>query len=242
MRTYDIIDAGPNNRFLAAGRIVSNSGRRVQVQNLPKSTTPDLELARQLIRSGDFDTTELLFESVPNILSQLIRTAFIPSEDRVLIIADFSAIEARIIAWLAQEKWRMDIFNTHGKIYEASAAKMFKVPIEEVTKNSTFRQKGKIAELSLGYGGSVGALTRMGALEMGLTEEELKPLVNKWRAANQKIVKFWYLVEATAIRTVRERTALFLPGPLRFKYTKGALFIRLPSGRELAYVKPRIEI
>ena len=173
MRTYDIINAGSNNRFLANGRIVSNSGRLVQLQNLPQNKIPDIELARELVREDEFELVELLFGETPFVLSQLVRTAFVPSKGHTFIISDFSAIEARVIAWLANEEWRMDVFNSHGKIYEASASKMFNVPIEEVTKESEYRQKGKVAELACGFGGGVGALKAMRAEDMGLGEAQI---------------------------------------------------------------------
>jgi DNA polymerase len=200
---------------------------------------PDLEQARALVRSGNYIALELLYDSVPDVLSQLIRTSFIPNEGCKFIVADFSAIEARVIAWLAGERWRNEVFATHGKIYEASASQMFHVPIEEITKGSPLRQKGKIAELALGYGGSVGALIAMDSLEMGLTEEELKPLVTAWRAANPNIVKFWWDVDRSTLKAVKDRTTTETHG-IRFTYQSGMLFITLPSSRRLAYVKPRI--
>ena len=218
------------------------AGRLVQVQNLPRNNMDDLDLARNLLLEGNFDALELLFDSVPDVLSQLIRTAFIPSNNHRFIVSDFSAIEARVIAWLADERWRMDVFNSHGKIYEASAAEMFKVPIEEIHKDSPLRQKGKISELALGYQGSVGALKSMGALDMGLEEDELKPLVDTWRRSNPNIVKLWWDVEAAAIRAVKERVNVNMQYVLKFSYKSGMLFITLPSGRSLAYVRPRVEM
>ena len=218
------------------------AGRLVQVQNLPRNNMADLDLARNLLLEGNFEALELLFDSVPDVLSQLIRTAFIPSKGNRFIVSDFSAIEARVIAWLAGEKWRMDVFNSHGKIYEASASEMFKVPMEEITKDSPLRQKGKISELALGYQGSVGALISMGALDMGLEEDELKPLVDTWRRSNPNIVKLWWDVEAAAIRAVKGRTTVNMQYGLKFRYKSGILFITLPSGRSLAYVRPKIEI
>ncbi len=176
---------------------------------------------------------------MPVVLSELIRTAFVPAPGQRFLVADFSAIEARVIAWLAGEQWRLNVFSSHGKIYEASASQMFRVPIEQITKGSTLRQKGKISELALGYGGSVGALTKMGALAMGLKEDELQPLVTMWRHANPAIVRLWWDVDEAALTAVRERTATSTNG-IRFEYRSGMLFIRLPSGRRLAYVKPRI--
>lgn len=228
-------------QFYGANRTGRWAGRLVQVQNLPQNHLKDLDLARQLLMAGKYDTLELLFDSVPGVLSQLVRTAFIPTPGCRFIVADFSAIEARIIAWLAGEKWRMDVFNSHGKIYEASAAQMFKVPVDSITKDSPLRQKGKISELALGYGGSVGALTVMGALKMGLEEAELPELVNTWRQANPNITRFWWDVGNAAMAAVLEKRTVSLHHGLTFSYESGGLFIRLPSGRRLAYVRPRIE-
>jgi DNA polymerase len=202
----------------------------------------DLYLARELLKSGNFEALDVLFDNAADVLSQLIRTAFIPSENARFIVADFSAIEARVIAWLAGEKWRMDVFNSHGKIYEASAAQMFKVPIETIDKGSPLRQKGKIAELALGYGGSKGALMQMGAFEMGLKEDELPELVTAWRNANPNTVKLWWDVEATAIKAVKEKAVIKMQYGLTFHYKKGILFITLPSGRSLSYVRPKIGV
>ena len=226
-------------QFYGANRTGRWAGRLIQMQNLPQNHLIDLEEARWLVHDGDFAALELLYENIPDVLSQLIRTAFVPKDGYKLIVADFSAIEARVIAWLAGERWRNDVFATHGKIYEASASQMFHVPIEEVTKGSPLRQKGKIAELALGYGGSVGALKAMGALEMGLSEEELRPLVSAWRSANPNIVSFWWDVDRAAMTAVRDRTVTETHG-IRFGYQSGMLFIVLPSGRRLSYVKPRI--
>ncbi|MCD8501476.1 MAG: DNA polymerase [Bacillaceae bacterium] len=229
-------------QFYGANRTGRWAGRLVQIHNLPRNYLQDLEVARELLKSGNYEMLDLLFDNASDVLSQLIRTAFIPSKGYRFIVADFSAIEARIIAWLAGERWRMDVFQSHGKIYEASAAQMFKVPIETIDKGSPLRQKGKIAELALGYGGSKGALTQMGALEMGLTEKELPELVSAWRKANPKIVKLWWDVEAAAIRAVKKRVVVKMQYGLGFHYMKGILFITLPSGRSLAYVRPRIVI
>ena len=226
-------------QFYGANRTGRYSGRLVQVQNLPQNHISDLKIARELIKSGDFEGAELLYDSVPNVLSELIRTAFVPKKGDKFLVADFSAIEARVIAWLAGEKWRMDVFATHGKIYEASASAMFHIPIEEITKGSPLRQKGKIAELALGYGGSVGALTAMGALDMGVAEEELKPLVDAWRKSNPMITKLWWDVDKAAVTAIKEKKPVKLQG-LIFEYVSGILFIQLPSGRRLAYVKPRL--
>lgn len=218
------------------------AGRLVQVHNLPRNNMEDLDLARQLLLNGDYETLEILFDSISDVLSQLIRTAFIPSFNSRFIIADFSAIEARVIAWLAGEKWRMDVFNSHGKIYEASASQMFKVPLEEIHKGSPLRQKGKIAELALGYGGSKGALISMGALKMGLTEDELPELVAAWRKSNPNIVNLWWDIENAAISAVKEMETVNMQYGLKFSYRSGILFITLPSGRSLAYIRPRIKI
>ncbi|NCD03790.1 MAG: hypothetical protein EOM00_12525 [Clostridia bacterium] len=226
-------------QFYGANRTGRYSGRLIQVQNLPQNHISDLKVARELIKVGDFEGAELLYDSVPNVLSELIRTAFVPKKDCRFLVADFSAIEARVIAWMAGEKWRMDVFATHGKIYEASASAMFHIPIEEITKGSPLRQKGKIAELALGYGGSVGALTAMGALDMGVPEEELKPLVDAWRKANPMITKLWWDVDKAAITAIKEKRPVKLHS-LIFEYASGILFIVMPSGRRLAYVKPRI--
>ncbi|THE14023.1 hypothetical protein E1I69_05860 [Bacillus timonensis] len=229
-------------QFYGANRTGRWAGRLVQIHNLPRNSLKDLQIARDLLKSGSYETLELLFESVSDVLSQLIRTAFIPSQDHRFVVADFSAIEARVIAWLAGERWRMDVFQSHGKIYEASAAQMFKVPIETIDKGSPLRQKGKIAELALGYGGSKGALMQMGALDMGLNEDELPDLVSAWREANPNIVKIWWGIEAAAIKAVKEKAVVKMQYGLTFNYTKGILFITLPSGRSLAYVRPRIGI
>ncbi|WP_071392686.1 DNA polymerase [Bacillus tuaregi] len=229
-------------QFYGANRTGRWAGRLVQIHNLPRNSLIDLQIARDLLKSGVYEALELLFESVSDVLSQLIRTAFIPSKGHRFVVADFSAIEARVIAWLAGERWRMDVFQSHGKIYEASAAQMFKVPIETIDKGSPLRQKGKIAELALGYGGSKGALMQMGALDMGLTEDELPELVSAWREANPNIVKLWWGIEAAAIKAVKERAVVKMQYGLTFHYTKGILFITLPSGRSLAYVRPRIGV
>jgi DNA polymerase len=225
--------------FYGANRTGRFSGRLIQLQNLPQNHMSDLEQARALVRSGDYGSLHLLFDSVPDVLSELIRTAFVPYEGGKLIVSDFSAIEARVIAWLAGEQWRLDVFKNGGDIYCASASQMFRVPVEKHGLNGHLRQKGKIAELALGYSGSVGALKAMGALDMGLKEEELKPLVDAWRAANPNIVKLWWDVDAAVKETVSERVSTETHG-IRFVYESGFLFICLPSGRRLAYVKPRI--
>lgn len=226
-------------QFYGANRTGRWAGRLIQMQNLPQNHLPDLEQARELVKHGDFAVLELLYDSVPEVLSELIRTAFVPEDGCKLVVADFSVIEARVIAWLAGEHWRNEVFATRGKIYEASASQMFRVPIEEITKGSPLRQKGKIAELALGYGGSVGALKAMGALEMGLQEDELQPLVTAWRSANPNIVRLWWDVDRAAMTAVRERILTETHG-IKFGCQSGMLFITLPSGRRLSYVKPRI--
>ncbi|WP_031389064.1 DNA polymerase [Kineothrix alysoides] len=228
-------------QFYGANRTGRWAGRLVQIHNLPQNHIEDLELARSLVETGRYGDVELFYESTPEVLSELIRTAFIAKPGCRFIISDFSAIEARVLSWMAGESWRMEVFTTHGKIYEASASAMFHVPIEEITKTSPLRAKGKIAELALGYGGSVGALTAMGALEMGLSEEELQPLVNVWRSANPNIVKFWWQVDEAAVTAVKEKTIKRV-GMLTFEYQGGILFVTLPSGRKLSYIKPRIGI
>lgn len=230
-------------QFCGAARTGRWAGRLVQMQNLPQNKMPDKELdcARQLVRSGDLETLELLFDDTAGTLSQLIRTAFIPKPGHRFIVADFSAIEARVIAWLSGEAWRLDVFNTHGKIYEASAEQMFHLPPGSVKKGDPMRQKGKIAELALGYGGSVGALKSMGALEMGLHEKELKPLVNSWRAANPAITKFWWDTDAAVRRCIRTKAPVDLPHGMRLRRQGPLMRLRLPNGRELSYVKPRLD-
>ncbi|HFL2403566.1 TPA: DNA polymerase [Clostridioides difficile] len=228
-------------QFYGANRTGRWAGRLVQVQNLPQNHIEDLDLARNLLKEGDFDLIELLYDSVTDVLSQLIRTAFIPSEGHRFIVSDFSAIEARVIAWLAGEKWRLDVFNSHGKIYEASASQMFKIPIENIKKGSELRQKGKLAELSNGYGGSVGALISMGAIKMGLKEEELQPIVTAWRNANPNITKFWWDVDKAAKKAIKDRTIVEIQHGIKFIYNPGVLFIELPSSRRLSYLRPKIE-
>ena len=215
------------------------AGRNIQLQNLPQNKMPDLEQARAIIRAGDYDAVRMLYDSTPDVLSQLIRTAFVPRSGHTFFVADFSAIEARVIAWLAGEDWRQQVFADGKDIYCASASQMFGVPVEKHGVNGQLRQKGKIAELALGYGGSVGALKAMGALEMGLQEEELKPLVDAWRTANPMIVKLWWAVDDAVMTAIRMKSFTATHG-IRFTCQSGMLFITLPSGRQLSYVKPRI--
>lgn len=226
-------------QFYGASRTGRWAGRLVQVHNLPQNHLSNLDMVRELIIKGDYELFDMMYDNIPNILSQLIRTAFIPNKDKKFIVCDFSAIEARVIAYLADEKWRLDVFNTHGKIYEASASQMFKVPIESITKSSLLRQKGKIAELALGYGGSVGALKQMGGIEMGLNENELQELVNSWRKANPNITRFWRTVERCAIKAIKGVSSSIDKGII-FNKKDGILFITLPSGRKLSYVQPKI--
>ncbi len=226
-------------QFYGANRTGRYSGRIIQLQNLPQNHIPDLAQARELVKAGDFDALAMLYEDIPDTLSQLIRTAFVPQGGRKFIVADFSAIEARVIAWIAGERWRLKVFEGGGDIYCASASQMFHVPVEKHGVNGHLRQKGKIAELALGYGGSVGALKSMGALEMGLAEEELPPLVSAWRDSNPSITEFWWAVDRTVKECVKKRMPTETHG-IRFDYQSGMLFITLFSGRRLAYVKPRI--
>lgn len=226
-------------QFYGANRTGRFAGRIVQLQNLPQNHLEDLAEARELVRSGDYAAVKARYGNVPDILSQLIRTAFIPGADKRYLVADFSAIEARVLSWLAEETWRTEVFASGKDIYCASATQMFGVPVEKHGINAHLRQKGKIAELALGYGGSVGALKAMGALEMGLKEEELNDLVSAWRKANPRIVSFWWEIGRAALTAVRKRTSLLCHG-LVFSYQPDFLFITLPSGRKLAYLKPRI--
>jgi DNA polymerase len=226
-------------QFYGANRTGRFAGRLVQMQNLPQNHMMDLKEARGIVKNGDSEVLEMLYEDIPDTLSQLIRTAFVPKKDCKFIVADFSAIEARVLSWLAGEDWRSEVFASGGDIYCASASQMFNVPVEKHGVNGHLRQKGKIAELALGYGGSVGALKAMGALDMGLEEEELKPLVNAWRQANPYIVKFWWDVDRAAKKCIKEKQSQEIQN-IKFHYRSGMLFIVLPSGRQLAYVKPKI--
>ena len=226
-------------QFYGANRTGRFAGRLVQLQNLPQNHMPDLAEARALVRDGDIDTLDILYDDIPDTLSQLIRTAFIPADGMRFYVADFAAIEARVLAWFAAENWRIDAFNAGEDIYCASASKMFGVPVEKHGANSHLRQKGKIAELALGYGGSVGAMKSMGALDNGLTEEELQPIVYAWRQNNPSIVRFWWDIDNAVKKVVKERQVQVVRG-IQIYYQSGMLFIVLPSGRRLAYVKPRI--
>lgn len=226
-------------QFYGANRTGRFSGRLIQLQNLPQNHLPDLDDAREFVRSGSYEDVRQVYPSVPEVLSELIRTAFIPRDGCKFIVSDFSAIEARVIAWLAGEQWRMEVFKNGGDIYCASASQMFHVPVVKHGQNGHLRQKGKIAELALGYGGSVGALKAMGALEMGLSETELLPLVKAWRESNPNIVQLWWDVDEAVMVAVSRKSTAEAHG-IRFQHKSGMLFITLPSGRQLSYVKPRI--
>lgn len=228
-------------QFYGANRSGRWAGRLIQLQNLPQNHMVHLEDARSLVRSGDYAMLSTLYDSVPEVLSELIRTAFVPREGYKFIVSDFSAIEARVLSFLADEPWRLKVFAENGDIYCASASAMFHVPVEKHGQNAHLRQKGKIAELALGYGGSVGALKSMGALEMGLSEKELQPLVDAWRTSNPNIVQFWWDVDNAVKTTVRQRLDTETHG-IRFRYRSGMLFIVLPSGRKLCYVKPKMGV
>lgn len=228
-------------QFYGATRTGRWSGRIIQLQNLRRNNLPDLAEARALVREGNFDALELLYDSVPEVLSQLVRTAFVPRKGCKFIVADFSAIEARVLSYLAGEAWRMKVFAENGDIYCAAASRMFGVPVVKHGVNGELRQKGKISELALGYGGSVGALKAMGALEMGLDESELQPLVDAWREANPNIVAFWWAVDRAVKQAVQQHLDSKV-GNLRFAYRSGFLFITLPSGRKLAYAKPQMGV
>lgn len=226
-------------QFYGANRTGRFAGRHIQLQNLPQNHLPDLSEARGLVRQGNYEALEFLYDSIPDILSQLIRTAFVPRKGMKFVVSDFSAIEARVISWLAGEKWKSDAFAAGQDIYCTTASQMFGVPVVKHRINGHLRQKGKIAELACGYGGSVGALKAMGALEMGLSEDELYPLVQSWRSANPHIVDFWWQVDAAVKTAIKEHVPMRV-GVIRFLYQSGMLFIQLPSGRRLSYVKPRI--
>lgn len=228
-------------QFYGANRSGRWAGRLIQLQNLPQNHISDLAEARSLVKVGDYDAMTMLYDDVPDTLSQLIRTAFVPRDGMKFVVSDFSAIEARVLSHLAGETWRADVFASGGDIYCASASQMFRVPVEKHGQNAHLRQKGKIAELALGYGGSVGALKSMGALQMGLEEEELQPLVDMWRSANPNIVKFWWEVDRAVKKAVKEKQSSKI-GNISFLCKSGMLFIGLPSGRTLSYVKPRMGI
>lgn len=242
MKVYDIMNAGDKHRFTANGRVVSNCGRIVQLQNLPQNKLKDLDLVHQIVKEGDFDLLEILYESPMDIFSQLIRTSFIAERGKTFAVADYSAIEARVIAWLAGEEWRLEVFRTHGKIYEASASQMFHVPIEEITKDSPLRKKGKVAELALGYQGAVGAMKKMGGEAMGLSEEEMQHIVNVWRESNDKITKLWRTTENAAKKAIAHPgVSVAIQHGITFQMQGKTLYVTLPSGRALAYRDARIE-
>ena len=226
-------------QFYGANRTGRFSGRIIQLQNLPQNHIPDLAQARELVKGGDFDALSMLYEDIPDTLSQLIRTAFVPQDGRKFIVADFSAIEARVLAWLAGEKWVSEVFEKGGDIYCETASRMFHCKVEKHGENADLRQKGKQAVLSCGYGGSSGALKAMGALEAGMTEDELQPLVDSWREANPNIVQLWWAVDRAVKECIKKRMPTETHG-IRFDYQSGMMFATLPSGRRLAYVKPRI--
>lgn len=236
-------------QFYGANRTGRWAGRLVQVQNLPKNYLETLSLARNCVKEKKVDVLKLIYGNVPDTLSQLIRTAFIPTEGNVFLVADFSAIEARVIAWLAGEQWRLEVFATHGKIYEASASQMFGVPIEKISKGNPeyeLRQKGKVAELALGYQGAAGALIAMGALKMGLKEEELPEIVKRWRASNKRIVDLWYSIENVALEVMRTGQAVGIKGlllarELDYSNKQDFLTITLPSKRKLFYARPFLQ-
>lgn len=249
---YNAMDRGAclDNRargllqFCGANRTWRWAGRLIQVQNLPQNKIPDLETARAVLKSGDYELLELMYGAPPFILSQLIRTAFVPREGHRFIVSDFSAIEARVVAWLADEKWVLNVFKGHGKIYEATAAQMFKVPIDTITKghaNYELRAKGKVATLACGYQGGPNALIAMGALKSGIPEEDLPKLVKQWRDANPHIKKLWYAAENAAVQAIREKTTVKLAHGVQYRYKSGILFADLPSGRSLAYMNARLK-
>lgn len=226
-------------QFYGANRTGRWAGRLVQLQNLPQNHMPDLEDARELVKAGDYDALCMYYDSVPNVLSELIRTMFIPRPGFRFVVADFSAIEARVLSYLAGEEWRSEVFREGKDIYCASASQMFGVPVEKHGVNSHLRQKGKIAELALGYGGSKGALVAMGALDMGIEETELQTLVDAWRNTNPNIVQYWYDIDRAAKKAVQYRTKTVV-GRVGFEWKSGLLLLTLPSDRKLSYVKPRI--
>ncbi|QAT62986.1 hypothetical protein EQM13_16155 [Acidilutibacter cellobiosedens] len=228
-------------QFYGANRTGRFAGRILQPQNLPRNNIPDLYEARELVHTNNITALDMLYDSIPEVLSQLIRTSFIPKANHKFIVADFSSIERVVLAWLAGEKWVLDAYERKEDLYIATASQMFDVPIEKIDKKSPLRDKGKVADLACGYGGSVGALISMGALDMGLEEYELKPLVDSWRLANSNIVNFWWDVDRAVLKTVRERTTTTTHG-IEFSYKSGMLFITLPSGRQLSYVKPKIGV
>lgn len=226
-------------QFYGANRTGRFAGRHIQLQNLPQNHLPDLSEARELVQQGNYEALDLLYDSIPDVLSQLIRTAFVPREGMKFVVSDFSAIEARVISWLARERWKSEAFAAGKDIYCSTASQMFGVPVVKHSINGNLRQKGKIAELACGYGGSVGALKAMGALDMGIPEEELGNLVQSWRSANPHIVDFWWQVDGAVKTAIKQRVPVWVNN-IRFSCQSGMLFIELPSSRRLSYVKPRI--
>lgn len=226
-------------QFYGANRTGRFAGRHIQLQNLPQNHLPDLSEARELVRQGNYEALDMLYESIPDVLSQLIRTAFVPRRGMKFVVSDFSAIEARVISWLAGERWKSEAFAAGKDIYCSTASQMFGVPVVKHGINGNLRQKGKIAELACGYGGSVGALKAMGALDMGIPEEELGNLVQSWRSANPHIVDFWWQVDGAVKTAIKQKIPIWVNN-IRFSCQSGMLFIELPSGRRLSYIKPRI--
>ena len=227
-------------QFYGANRTGRWAGRLVQVQNLPQNHLPDLENARNLVKSGDFELLDMLYDSVPNVLSELIRTAFVPMKGCKFIVADYSAVEARALSWMAGEKWRMEVFEKNGDIYSETAGRMFHCHVEKNGENGHLRQRGKVAELALGYGGSSGAMVAMGAKDMGLSDSEIKDIVDNWRAVNPKIVSLWWEIDKAVLKAVREKKVTKVKC-FTFRYESGFLIATLPSGRSLFYVRPRLE-
>lgn len=244
MRTYDIINAGPNNRFTVNGRVVSNSGRRIQLQNLPQNHMHDLEDAREIVRSGNYENLSCLYDNPTKVLSELIRTALVPADEHKFLVADFSSIEGVVLAWLAGEQWVIDEYAGDKLLYEACAAQMFgvdKLSVKKGGENAHLRQKGKVATLSCGYSGSVGALKAFGADKMGMTEDDMIDTVTKWREANPNIVKLWYCLDAAAIRCVKTKAEqVDAKSNTRFTYENGILRMWLPSGRSVCYYNAEI--
>ena len=242
MRTCTCSDGRAHGllQFYGANRTGRWAGRLIQVQNLPQNHLPDLENARNLVKAGDFELLDMLYDSVPNVLSELIRTAFVPKPGCKFIVADYSAVEARALSWMAGEKWRMEVFEKNGDIYSETAGRMFHCHVEKNGENANLRQRGKVAELALGYGGSSGAMVAMGAKDMGLSDSEIKDIVNNWRSVNPKIVSLWWEIDKAVLKAVREKTVTKVKC-FTFRYESGFLIATLPSGRSLFYVRPRLE-
>lgn len=242
MRTCTCSDGRAHGllQFYGANRTGRWAGRLVQVQNLPQNHLPDLENARNLVKSGNFELLDMLYDSVPNVLSELIRTAFVPKQGCKFIVADYSAVEARALSWMAGEKWRMEVFEKNGDIYSETAGRMFHCHVVKNGENGHLRQRGKVAELALGYGGSSGAMVAMGAKDMGLSDSEIKDIVDNWRSVNPKIVSLWWEIDKAVMKAVREKTVTKVKC-FTFRYESGFLIATLPSGRSLFYVRPRLE-